>query len=176
MSVNNKNSNLVRLGDYIELCDEINNKGIYGIEDAMGMTITKEIIPTKANLQNSEISKFWVVKPNEFIYNPRTHGKKIGLAYNNKDKTIIISWNNIAFRVKDNNLLNSDYLFILFCREEWDRNACYRSWGSSTEIFSWDSMCDIQIPLPDFETQQELVDTYNGLKALAEQNEALIQP
>ncbi|MBX7261300.1 MAG: hypothetical protein K1X26_06605, partial [Chitinophagales bacterium] len=138
MSVNNKNSNLVRLGDYIELCDEINNKGIYGIEDAMGMTITKEIIPTKANLQNSEISKFWVVKPNEFIYNPRTHGKKIGLAYNNKDKTIIISWNNIAFRVKDNNLLNSDYLFILFCREEWDRNACYRSWGSSTEIFSWD--------------------------------------
>ena len=42
MSVNNKNSNLVRLGDYIELCDEINNKGIYGIEDAMGMTITKK--------------------------------------------------------------------------------------------------------------------------------------
>jgi type I restriction enzyme S subunit len=37
-------------------------------------------------------------------------------------------------------------------------------------------MSEIKIPLPDIKTQQELVDTYNGLKALSEQNEALIQP
>ena len=176
MSVNNGHSNLVLLGDYIELCDEINDKGIYGLDDAMGMTITKEIIPTKADLKNSDLSKFWVVKPKEFVYNPRTHGKKIGLGYNNSEKSIIISWNNIAFRVKDRTKLNPDYLYILFSREEWDRNACYRSWGSSTEVFSWIELSLMEIPLPDIDTQQELVDTYNGLKALAEQNEALIKP
>lgn len=176
MSVNKEYSNLVSLGDYIELCDEINDKGIYGLDDAMGMTITKEIIPTKADLQNSDLSKFWVVKPKEFVYNPRTHGKKIGLGYNNSEKSIIISWNNIAFRVKDRTILNPDYLYILFSREEWDRNACYRSWGSSTEVFSWIELSLMEIPLPDIDTQQELVDTYNGLKALAEQNEALIKP
>lgn len=176
MSVNSKLGNLVRLGDYIEPCDEINDKGIYGLDDAMGMTITKEIIPTKADLQNSELSKFWVVKPKEFVYNPRTHGKKIGLGYNNSEKSIIISWNNIAFRVKDRTILNPDFLYILFSREEWDRNACYRSWGSSTEVFSWIELSLMEIPLPDIEIQQELVDTYNGLKALAEQNDALIKP
>ena len=37
-------------------------------------------------------------------------------------------------------------------------------------------MCRVEIPLPDINIQKELVDIYNGLKALAEQNEALIEP
>lgn len=166
----------VQLGDHIELCSEINNKGQYGVDDAMGMTITKEIIPTKADLYNSDISKFLVVKPCEFVYNPRTHGKKIGLGYNNTGKAFIISWNNTAFRVKDISILDPDYLYILFCREEWDRNACFRSWGSSTEVFSWSEFTLMEIPLPSIEVQKKLVATYNGLKSLAEHNEALVGP
>lgn len=166
----------VRLGDYIEQCDERNAEGIYTIEDAMGMTITKEIIPTKANLQDNDLYKFLVVNPKEFVYNPRTHGKKIGLGFNNTEKPFIISWNNVAFRVKDTALLLPDYLYIIICREEWDRNACFRSWGSSTEVFSWNEFSLMEIPLPSIDIQQELVDTYNGLKSLAEQNEALIEP
>ena len=166
----------VRLGDYIEQCDERNAEGIYTIEDAMGMTITKEIIPTKANLQDNDLYKFLVVNPKEFVYNPRTHGKKIGLGFNNTEKPFIISWNNVAFRVKDTALLLPDYLYIIIRREEWDRNACFRSWGSSTEVFSWNEFSLMEIPLPSIDIQQELVDTYNGLKSLAEQNEALIEP
>ena len=142
----------------------------------MGMTITKEIIPTKANLKDNDLSKFWIVKPGEFVYNPRTHGKKIGLGYNNTGRPFIISWNNIAFRVKDINELLPKYLYIIVCREEWDRYACFQSWGSSTEVFSWNEFSLMEIPLPDIKIQQELVDVYNGLKALAEQNEALIEP
>ena len=166
----------VQLGEYIELCNERNCEGKYSLEDAMGMTITKEVIPTKANLKDNDLSKFWVVKSQEFVYNPRTHGKKIGLGYNNTGKPFIISWNNIAFRVKDVSKLLPDYLYIIVCREEWDRNACFRSWGSSTEVFSWNEFTLMEIPLPDIKVQQELVDTYKGLKALAEQNEALIEP
>ena len=166
----------VRLGECIELCSERNTQAKYSLDDAMGMTITKEIIPTKANLQDNDLSKFWIVNPKEFVYNPRTHGKKIGLGFNNTGKPFIISWNNVAFRVKDTTLLLPDYLYIIICREEWDRNACFRSWGSSTEVFSWSEFTLMEIPLPSIEVQQELVDTYNGLKALAEQNEALIEP
>ena len=166
----------VRLGECIELCSERNTQAKYSLDDAMGMTITKEIIPTKANLQDNDLSKFWIVNPKEFVYNPRTHGKKIGLGFNNTDKPFIISWNNIAFRVKDQTLLLPDYLYVIICREEWDRNACFRSWGSSTEVFSWSEFTLMEIPLPSIEVQQELVDTYNGLKALAEQNETLIEP
>ena len=164
----------VRLGDYIEPCDERNSEGKYGLDDVRGMTITKEIIPTKADLKDNDLSKFLVVRPNEFVYNPRTHGKRIGLGYNNTQKPFVISWNNIAFRVIDHQLLLPDYLYMIVSREEWDRNACFRSWGSSTEVFSWSELCRTEIPLPSMEVQRELVKTYNGVKALAEDNEALI--
>jgi len=67
-------------------------------------------------------------------------------------------------------------LFLLLSREEFDRFSRFNSWGSARETFDWSEFCRIQIPLPDIDIQQELVDTYNGLKALAEQNEALIKP
>lgn len=164
----------VRLGDYIEQCTAINSDLKFGIDDAMGMTITKEIVPTKADLRSTDLSKFLIVKPKEFVYNPRTHGKKIGLGFNNTGSSFIISWNNVAFRVKDPNVFYPDYLYMIISREEWDRNACFRSWGSSTEVFSWSEFCLMEIPFPSITVQREFVDTYNGLKALAEQNEALI--
>ena len=79
-----------KLGDLIELCEERNLNLLYGVDDVRGMTITKEIIPTKADVVEADLSKFLVVKPNEFIYNPRTHGKKIGFGYNNTNNTFII--------------------------------------------------------------------------------------
>ena len=39
-------------------CDERNSESKYTIKDAMGMTITKEIIPTKANLQENDFINF----------------------------------------------------------------------------------------------------------------------
>lgn len=179
MSVNNKFGNLVSLGDYIEQTENRNYDLFYGANDVVGMTITKQIIPTKADVENTDLTKFLIVSPREFVYNPRTHGKKIGLGFNNTDKTVMISWNNIAFKVQEAKLdisVMPEYLYLLFSRDEWDREACYRSLGSSTEVFSWFEMCDMKIPLPTIEVQRELVDTYNGLKALAEQNEALIKP
>lgn len=169
-----KTTKWVRLGDYIEQCTDVNYDNRFGINEAMGMTITKEIIPTKADLKGTDLSKFLVVAPKEFVYNPRTHGKKIGLGFNNTNSSFIISWNNVAFRVKDENQLYPDYLYMIICREEWDRSACFHSWGSSTEVFSWTEFSLMEIPLPSIEVQRELVAVYNGLKALAEQNEALL--
>lgn len=162
------------LGELIEQCTQVNSELKYGVKDAMGMTITKEIIPTKANLDGTDLSNFLIVAPKEFVYNPRTHGKKIGSGFNNSTKSFIISWNNVAFRVKDTAILYPDYLYLIISRNEWDREACFRSWGSSTEVFSWTEFCLMEIPLPSIEVQRELVEVYNGFKELAEQNEALL--
>ncbi len=54
----------------------------YGPEDVKGMTITKEVIPTKADVEGADLSKYIVVAPNEFVFNPRTHGKHIGFGFN----------------------------------------------------------------------------------------------
>ena len=156
-----------RLGDLIELTEQVNSNLEYGADSVMGMTITKQIIPTKADTKNADLSKYLIVYPNEFIYNPRTHGKKIGLGFNNTDKAFLISWNNIAFRIKDSakRIISPEYLFMHFNRDEWDRAACYHSWGSSTEVFSWDALCDMEFDLPPIEIQQKYVDIYNAMLA-----------
>ena len=156
-----------KFADLIEPVSETNSKLLYGSNDVRGMTITKEIIPTKANMTGTDLSKFLVVHPGDFIYNPRTHGKKIGFGYNNTEESFLISWNNIAFHIKPTmkDTVLSDYLFLHFKRDEWDREACFRSWGSSTEVFSWDALCDMSIELPSFPIQQKYVNVYNAMLA-----------
>jgi type I restriction enzyme S subunit len=154
----------VRLSECIEQTENRNYDLFYGTNDVVGMTITKQIIPTKADVKNTDLTKFLIVSPREFVYNPRTHGKKIGLGFNNTDKTVMISWNNISFKVQDSKLdisVMPEYLYLLFCREEWDREACYRSLGSSTEVFSWGEMCNMKIPLPPPEVQHAIVNIHN---------------
>ena len=158
--------NKYKLGELIELVEETNSRGKYGPKDVRGMTITKEIIPTKADVANTDLRKFMVVHPDEFVFNPRTHGKKIGFGYNNTKECFLISWNNIAFRVKPDalNTVIPSYLFLHFNREEWDREACFCSWGSSTEVFSWDALCDMKLTLPSIEQQRKYVDVYLALQ------------
>ena len=155
------------LGSLIELSTDTNTDLLYGEDAVRGMTITKQIIPTKADVSATDLSKFLVVSPEEFVYNPRTHGKKIGFGYNDTSETFLISWNNIAFRVKPEKRSEvlPEYLFLHFNRSEWDREACYRSWGSSTEVFSWDALCEMEIFLPSIEIQQKYVNIYNALVA-----------
>lgn len=156
-----------KLGDLIEPVDERNTEGKYNFDHVRGMTITKEIIPTKADVSKTDLSNFIVVSPGEFIFNPRTHGKKIGFGYNNTENNFIISWNNIAFHIKKSmsNIVLSEYLFLHFNRSEWDREACFHSWGSSTEVFTWDSLCDMEFYLPPLEVQKKFVAVYNSMVA-----------
>lgn len=153
------------LGELLELTTETNSELKYGPDDVKGMTITKEIIPTKANVKDTDLKKFLVVHPKEFIFNPRTHGKKIGFGYNSTGETFLISWNNIAFKIKKDaeKLVLPEYLFLHFNRSEWDREACYRSWGSSTEVFSWYALCEMVLELPPIDIQQKYVDIYNAM-------------
>lgn len=154
-----------KIGELIELTTETNSDNLFGAEDVRGMTITKQIIPTKADVSNADLSKFLVIRPQEFVFNPRTHGKHIGFGFNSTNDSFIISWNNIGFRVKAEmrETISSEYLFLHFNRNEWDREACYHSWGSSTEVFSWEALCGMELELPDLPTQKKYVNIYKAM-------------
>ena len=164
----------VRLGDYIEQCDERAGDK-FSVDDVAGISIEKKLIPTKANMDGVSLSPYKLLKPNEFCYVTVTsrNGGKISLSINPTPKTFIVSSSYVVFRSKDVNELDPEYLFILLNRSEFDRYARFNSWGSARETFDWSEMCRVEIPLPDIEVQRELVDAYNGLKALIEENEAL---
>lgn len=157
-----------KLGELIELSEEKNSEGLYGIENVRGISNAKEIMSTKANVDEFVIRKFYIVSPNQFIYNPRTTrmGDKVGLAYNNTDKPLLFSFNNIAFKIKDSakKQILPQYLYMYYNRGEFDRYAITNSWGSATELFSFEEMCDIDITLPSIEQQRKYVNIYLALQ------------
>ena len=165
----------VRLGDYIEQCDE-RAEDKYTIDDVVGISTEKKFIPTKANMAGVSLNSYKVVHPNEFVYVADTsrRGDKIALALNTANSPVLVSSIYTSFRSKDVDKLDPKYLFMLLNREEFDRYSRFNSWGSARETFDWSEMCRVEIPLPDIEVQRELVAAYNGLKALAEENEALV--
>ena len=154
-----------KLGKLIDPCDERNADGVYTIDDIKGISTGKEFIDTKANMDGVSLSSYKVVNPQEFAYVADTsrRGEKIAIAFNDSEKAILISSINTVFRVSRADLLNSDYLFMYFNRTEFDRYARFNSWGSARETFDWDTMCDIDIELPDLPTQQKYVDIYNAM-------------
>ena len=170
--------NWVRLGDYIEPCDERNSEGKYTLDDVRGISIQKNLILTKADMKDVSLSPYKLLKPREFSYVTVTsrNGGKISLAINDTNETYIVSSFYINYKCKDYNTLLPEYLFLLLSRGEFDRYSRFNSWGSARETFDWSEMCRIEIPLPSIEVQKELVATYNGLKSIADQNEALIEP
>jgi hypothetical protein len=170
----------VRLGDYIEAVDERNREGKYTVEDVRGVANTKGFIYTKANISDRDLSSFQVVNPTYFAFNRRTtrNGERLGLGYNDTHSTFICTEDYVVFKIKDEKRgkLHPCFLYILFLRDEFDRYVRYDSWGSATEFFNWSNMQDIRIPLSSMKVQRDLVATYEGLKRLAEDNEALIAP
>ena len=168
---------MYKFEDIIEEVKEFNTDLKYGLDDIIGVTIEKRLIPTIANLTQTALDKFYIVKPQTFIYNPRTHGVRLGMGYNDTRNTYITSWNNIAFRVKETaqNLVIPQYLWLYFCRPIWDRLTNFLAWGSSTIVFAWKDFLSIEIDLPSIEKQREIVAEYETLSNRIRTNTQMIE-
>ena len=157
------------LGNYVELCSNKNSDLIYGIEDVRGVNNQKQMMPTKANLKDRDLSKFQIVNPGDFVFNHRTsrNGSKFSIAYNDGENPIICTEDYVVFKVKDDckKILNDIWLYMYFNRPEFDRFVITNSWGSSTEFYNWIDIQKIELELPSLQIQQKYVDVYNTLLA-----------
>lgn len=153
---------MVKLGDYIKECDERNTEGKYSEKDCVGVNIDKELNPMRGNLESKKFELFKLVFHGYFVYNPRG-SRKLGLGFNGSSNIYITTFNNVTFQVTSS-ALKSEYLYILLSRKEFDRNAEFRSWGSSTEVFSWSALCETIIPLPPLEVQESIVNLYHCIE------------
>lgn len=155
-----------KFGDLLELTNQKNSDGKYGEDDAIGVNIDKVIQPMKGHLTEKDFTKFHLVPPQHFAYNPRG-SRKLGIGFNNTQNTYIITFNDNVFRLRDSAkcIILATYLFMYLCRKEWDRYAEFISWGSSTEVFDWKYFCDEKILLPPISIQQKYVDIYNAMLA-----------
>lgn len=151
-----------RLGDYIQLVDNRNTDG--KVTHLRGVSTTKQLIPSIANMTGVDITKYKVVRKGQFVYVADTsrRGEKIALAFNNEEDCIVSSIYT-TFEVIDTSELIPEFLFIYFNRAEFDRYARFNSWGSARETFDWETMCDVRLPIPGIEEQKKYVDIYKGL-------------
>lgn len=158
-----------RLGELIELRDVRNSDLQYGIADVRGVNNLKQLMPTKADLNGRDLTKFQIVSPGEFVFNHRTsrNGSKFSIAYNDGERPIICTEDYVVFRVKDDckQILEAIWLYMFFNRPEFDRYVITNSWGSSTEFYNWEDICSISLNLPPIDIQQKYVAVYNAMLA-----------
>lgn len=158
-----------RLGEFIELRDVRNSDLQYGAGDVRGVNNLKLLMPTKADLTGRDLSKFQIVYPDEFVFNHRTsrNGSKFSIAYNDTGVPVICTEDYVVFRIKETckALLDSRWLYMFFNRPEFDRYVITNSWGSSTEFYNWEDICEVDIPILPIEIQQKYAAIYNAMLA-----------
>ena len=166
-----------QLGEYIEPCDERNGE-TFGVESVRGISINKAIIPTKADMEGVSLKPYKLLKPEEFCFVTVTsrNGGKISLACNETDETYIVSSSYEVFRVTRKDELLPMYLNMLIRRPEFDRYARFNSWGSARETFSYNDMRRVRVPVPTIDEQRRVVDAWQGLRRMKEENERMAEP
>ena len=125
---------LQEIGPYIEEYDERNSNGTYSLDDVRGISIEKKIIETKANMDGVKLAPYKI-----FTITSR-NGEKITLALNKNSNNHIVSSSYITFAINNDKRILPEFLYLWFCRPEFDRYARFNSWGSAREAFSFEDM------------------------------------
>ena len=150
------------LGDYIQLVDQRNRD--LSVTNLLGVSIEKRFIPSIANIVGTDLSSYKIVRTGQFAYGPVTsrNGEKISIAYLDGEDCIISS-SYTVFEVAKKDELDSEYLMLWFSRPEFDRYARYKSHGSVREIFDWNELCAVELPVPAIEEQRNIVKAYKAI-------------
>lgn len=165
----------VALGSLIETLDV--RGGVFDSNEIEGVNINKTFVPTVANLENTNLSKYKHVPVDAFAANLMHIGRDITfpVALNTSSVTKYISPAYFVFRIKDKNKLLPLFLLTLFRTSSFDRCVWFATDSSIRGNLTWDDMCRVKIPLPPIEVQREYVAAYQGLTKLIEENEALLK-
>lgn len=165
-------SNYKKLGEFIREVS-IKNKDLT-VELLLGVSIRKQFFPSIANTVGTDMSKYKIVKRNQFAYGSVTsrNGEKISVALLAEDECLV-STSYTVFEVIDKEVLDPEYLMMWFRRSEFDRYARYMSHGTVRELFGWEDMCDVELPVPSIEKQREIVREYNTVNNRIELNDKI---
>ena len=166
--------NYQRLGDYIREVNVRNSE--LKVTNLLGLSIEKKFIPSIANTIGTDMSVYKIVRPMQFAYVPVTsrNGDKITIALYKGDESAIISQAYTIFDVNDKEALLPEYLMMWFRRPEFDRYARFHSHGSAREVFDWDELCNVMLPIPSIARQREIVEEYETLSRRIRLNEQMI--
>ena len=156
-------SNYEPLGKHIQLVDYRNSEEV--TSTVLGISIDKEFMPSVANVIGTDLSRYKLISKGLFACNPMHVGRdeRLPIALYEKDSPAIVSPAYFMFEIIDRDVLNEEYLMMWFRRPEFDRECWFMTDGSVRGGISWDDLCRIQLPVPPYERQLDVVESYRAI-------------
>ena len=152
-----------KIGELIQVCDERNS---YGYTNFHGLNINKEFMPTWANTEGLDESKYKIVRKKRFVFSGMQTGRDecIRISMYNGEEPIIVSPAYVTFEIAKEDIVFPEYFLMLFLSKEKDRFGAFCSDGSIRSNLDWERFCDFDITLPSIEQQRKYVDIYLALQ------------
>lgn len=159
-----------KIGPYIRECNEKNDNN--AITLFQGVTVDHVFTDPKRVAEDSENGS--VVRTGQFAFNKvmKAHNTKLPIALR-EGPDCVVSNSYQVFEVIDEKKLLPKYLLLWMNRAETQRYAGFISFGTTRDIFSFEDMGEISIPIPNIETQQAIVNIFTVYQKRVEINEQL---
>ncbi len=163
-----------RLGNYIRLVDVRNTN--LDITNLMGVNYQKFFMPSVANTNGVDLTKYKVVNHLQFACNFMHVGRDecLPIALNNVKEPVIVSPAYFTFEVIDKEIIDPNFLFLLFKRSIFDRYAWFFTDGDVRSGLDKSAFFNLKIPIPPIEEQRHLVAQYQAVENRIRNNERLI--
>lgn len=156
------------------LLREVDCRNDKGIKEVMGINITKQFMPSVANVNGVDLKKYKMVDDGQFAFSGMQTGrdKCIRIALFNGQEPIIISPAYTVLEPKDNSII-PEYIMMWFLRKEVDRLGWFMSDASIRTNLDMDRFYEIEIPVPSHEIQKSIVEIFHAYNERKEINEKL---
>lgn len=156
------------LGKYIHEVDVRNTD--LSITKLMGVNLSKQMMPSVANIVGTDLSNYKVVNKRQFACKLMSVGRDACLPISLKmdDEPVIISSAYYSFEVNDENELMPEYLMMCFLRPDFDRELWFKTGGDVRGGVTWEEFCAIKIPYGRIEDQRRIVNNYGTVQNRAD--------
>jgi len=161
------------LGELVELVDNRNSED--KVLNLLGININKVFMPSKANVTESNLSKYKIIRKRQFAYSAMQVGRDetVRVVLYSFDEPAIISPAYSVFQVKDNDAVLPEFIMLWFYRPEFNRYGWFISDSSVRASLEWERFTDIRLPIPDIKIQEAIVTIYHALETRKRINEHL---
>lgn len=159
-----------RIGPYIRECNEKNDNNTISL--FQGVTVDHIFTDPKRVAEDSENGS--VVRTGQFAFNKvmKAHNTKLPIALR-EGPDCVVSNSYQVFEVVDKKKLLPKYLLLWMNRAETQRYAGFISFGTTRDIFSFEDMGEISIPIPSIKMQQAIVNIFTVYQKRVGINEQL---
>jgi type I restriction enzyme S subunit len=147
------------IGPYIEPLYEVDTEGKL---PRRGVSTKKRFVTPKQGQNVARSSQ--VVRLGQFAYNTATtrNADTLSIALCSESAYSVPGIYQV-FGISKPDELCAEYLFMWFCRPEFDRYARFASYGSAHEQFLFADMREVAIPIPDIELQYAIANIFKAL-------------